>query len=156
MRAAECGGKVAFDGNYRATLWDDVDAARRARDAAIAFCEFGLPTLDDEHAMDGPADAEEVAARWKRAGAQEVVVKLGSEGCFTAEGVVAPLKPLEPLDTTGAGDAFNAGYLYARLQQQAVIAAAEAGHRLAAWTLMQQGGIPPVTPDAPYGRLKAF
>jgi 2-dehydro-3-deoxygluconokinase len=155
MRAAQCGAKVAFDGNYRATLWDDVEAARRARDPAIALCDFGLPTLDDEHAIDGSADAEKVAARWKRAGANEVVVKLGAEGCFTADGVVAPLIPLEPLDTTGAGDAFNAGYLYARLQQQDVIAAAKAGHELAAWTLMQQGSIPPVTPDAPYAQLKA-
>lgn len=155
-RTVNSGGKVAFDGNYRPILWDDVDLARRARDAAIAFCAFGLPTLGDEREMDGPADAEEVAARWVAGGANEVVVKLGSEGCLTAQGLVAPLKSLEPVDTTGAGDAFNAGYLHARLQQHGVVAAAKAGHELAAWTVMQHGGIPPRTPDAPYEQLKAL
>jgi 2-dehydro-3-deoxygluconokinase len=155
-RTVERGGRVAFDGNHRATLWDHVDAARQARDAAIALCEFGLPTLDDERAMDGPADAEKVAARWMASGAKEVVVKLGSDGCLTAEGTVAPLQRLDPVDTTGAGDAFNAGYLHARLNQQGVVAAAKAGHELAAWTVMQRGGIPPLTSDAPYARLKAL
>jgi 2-dehydro-3-deoxygluconokinase len=106
--------------------------------------------------MDGPADPEQVAARWTASGAKEVVVKLGAEGCLTAEGLVAPLKHLEPVDTTGAGDAFNAGYLHARLNQQSVVAAAKAGHELAAWTVMQRGGIPPLTPDAPYARLTAL
>jgi 2-dehydro-3-deoxygluconokinase len=155
-RAVERGGRVAFDGNYRPTLWDDVDTARRAREAAIALCDFGLPTLDDECAIEGPTDAAEVAERWMRSGAKEVVVKLGSDGCLTPEGLVAPLKHLEPVDTTGAGDAFNAGYLHARLHQQGVVAAAKAGHELAAWTVMEHGGIPAITHDAPYAHLRAL
>ena len=155
-RAVQRGGKVAFDGNYRPALWDNLTGARRARDAAIALCEFGLPTLDDERAIDGPADPEQVAARWARGGAKEVVVKLGAKGCLTAGGLVAPPVSLKPVDTTGAGDAFNAGYLHARLNQEGVVAAAKAGHKLAAWTVMQHGGIPTITPDAPYAQLEAL
>lgn len=47
-----------------------------------------------------------------------------------------------PVDTTGAGDAFAGGYLAARLQGAADIAAVQAGHRLAAQILSSPGATP--------------
>jgi sugar/nucleoside kinase (ribokinase family) len=55
-----------------------------------------------EHALAGPLDAE------------TVVIKLGSEGCVVLRGDRAerhPAPPAEVVDTTGAGDAFAAGFL---------------------------------------------
>jgi 2-dehydro-3-deoxygluconokinase len=46
------------------------------------------------------------------------------------------------VDTSGAGDAFNAGYLAARLQGLAPRDCALAGHRLAAAVVQQAGAIP--------------
>ncbi|HEX7851868.1 MAG TPA: sugar kinase [Sphingomonas sp.] len=148
MRAA--GKAVAFDGNYRPRLWADAGSARAARDEAIACCTIGLPTLEDEALIGDDGTPEEIAARWQAAGAAEVVVKLGPDGCLVAGERVLPPARLAPRDTSGAGDAFNAGYLHARLAGAAPPEAAMAGHRLAGWVVMRPGAVPPRDADSPY------
>jgi len=151
-RARTRGAKIAFDGNYRPRLWGSAAEAAAARDAAIAVCDIGLPGLDDEQALSGAASAEAVAEHWRAAGAVEVVVKLGAAGCLVPGGeVIAPPHAVTPVDTSGAGDAFNAGYLYARLAGEAPPLAALAGHRLASRVVMRSGAIPAPDNEAPYG-----
>jgi len=138
------GGQVAFDGNYRPRLWTDPAEARAARDAAIACASIGLPTLEDETALSGETTGDAVAAHWQGLGCAETVVKAGAAGCRLPDGAIsAPPQVLSPLDTSGAGDAFNAGYLGARLAGAAPDAAAREGHDRAAWTIMRPGAIPP-------------
>ena len=77
-------------------------------------------------------------------------MKLGAEGCLVAGvGIVPPPKRLSPRDTSGAGDAFNAGYLAARLDGIDPAEAAVRGHRLAGWTVMRSGAIPARDDDLP-------
>ena len=147
------GGVVAFDGNYRPRLWPSADEAAKARDAAIAVASIGLPTLSDEAALEGSSthDGEAVVAHWRKAGCDEVVVKLGDRGCLLDSGeMIAPERSYQPIDTSGAGDAFNAGYLAERLDGGSQRKSARAGHRLAGWTIMRPGAIPPRDRDAPY------
>lgn len=142
------GGLVAFDGNYRARLWGSAAEARAARDAAIACADIGLPTLEDEAALDGADNADAAAEHWQSLGCTETVVKLGAAGCRLPDGsTIPPPACLAPIDTSGAGDAFNAGYLDARLQGADLATAARAGHALAGWTIMRPGAIPPRDPD---------
>jgi 2-dehydro-3-deoxygluconokinase len=142
-RVRERGGKVAFDGNYRPRLWPSAAEARAARDAAIACADIGLPTLEDERALSGDVSADAVAAHWQGLGCAEVIVKLGARGCRLPDGgTVPPPQTLAPVDTSGAGDAFNAGYLSARLNGASAEDAALAGHALASWTIMRPGAIP--------------
>lgn len=137
------GGQVAFDGNYRPRLWQSPAEAAAARDAAIACASIGLPTLEDETAISGESDPAAIAAHWQSLGCTETVVKLGPQGCRLPDGaIVAPLSVLEPVDTSGAGDAFNAGYLSARMGGADTSTAARAGHALAGWTIMRPGAIP--------------
>lgn len=144
------GGLVAFDGNYRPQLWTSASEATRWRDAALEQCDIGLPTFEDERLLAGAADAADVAAHWERSGAGETVVKLGADGCLIAGSVIAPIDRIMPLDTSGAGDAFNAGYLHARLRGAEPADAAAAGHRIAGWTIQRMGASPPRDEDAPY------
>lgn len=137
------GGKVAFDGNYRPRLWASPAETIAARDAAVAVADIGLPTLEDEAALSGAASADEVAGHWQDLGCAETVVKLGAEGCRLPDGrLCTPDHVLAPVDTSGAGDAFNGGYLSARLNGASVAEAARAGHALAGWTIMRPGAIP--------------
>ena len=143
QRVRERGGKVAFDGNYRPKLWADSSAARKARDAAIACADIGLPTLDDERMLSGETHAAAVAHHWQGLGCPETIVKLGAGGARLPDGtVVPPPQVLQPVDTSGAGDAFNGGYLAARMDGEGIEAAVRAGHRLAGWCVMRRGAIP--------------
>lgn len=142
-KVRDAGGHVAFDGNYRARLWPDQEQARTMRDAAIACATIGLPTLEDETALSGERSAEDVYAHWSGLGCEECVVKLGPDGCRLPDGdVIAPDAVLAPIDTSGAGDAFNAGYLGARLSGLGPMEAAGLGHAKAGWTIMRPGAIP--------------
>ena len=53
-----------------------------------------------------------------------------------------PAEPVDVVDTTGAGDAFAAGFLSARLDGAGPREALEAGCRLAARAVAQVGGRP--------------
>ena len=144
------GGKVAFDGNYRARLWSDAATACHWRDRAIAVSDMGLPTLADEVEMGAADDAQDAAARWGAGQGREVVVKLGGDGCLV-DGVVVPVPQMVPvIDSSGAGDAFNGGYLHARLTGATPVDAALAGHRLAGWNIGRRGAIQARDGDAPY------
>ncbi len=150
-RMRRAGKIVAFDGNYRPRLWSERHEARRRRDLAIACCTHGFHTLDDEQLLEGTCDAIDVARRWRATGAGEVIVKAGIDGCLLPdERWLPPPIALTPKDTSGAGDAFDAGYLDARCRGASAEDAATAGHRLAAWVIMRPGAVPARDEIAPY------
>ncbi len=152
-RIRERGGRVAFDSNYRAALWESDAVARAVHARAVAVADIGLPTREDEQALTGLGDAVAIDAWWRDRGVGEVVVKLGGEGCF-ADGAVRPVPAkIVPVDTTGAGDAFNAGYLHARLNAGSIADSVTAGHVLAGYVIGRRGGIPAASHDAPYATL---
>ncbi|QGP78682.1 sugar kinase [Sphingobium sp. CAP-1] len=144
------GGRIAFDGNYRPRLWSDSATACHWRDRAIALCDIGLPTLADEVEMGEADDAADAAARWGAGEGREIVVKLGGDGCLIDGRIVPIPQQLTVIDSSGAGDAFNGGYLHARLAGANPGDAALAGHRLAGWNIGRRGAIPARDADAPY------
>jgi 2-dehydro-3-deoxygluconokinase len=145
VRAAS--GRVAFDSNYRPVGWPDRAAAQRAIDEALKRTDIALPTLDDEQALFGVPDAPALADRLHRLGVAEAAIKLGAEGCLLSSaafsGTVPAEKVGEVVDSTAAGDSFNAGYLAARLLGAAPPLAARLGTRLAARVIAHRGAIIP-------------
>ncbi len=153
-RVRRRGGRVAFDSNYRPALWVNADVARAVHARAIALADIGLPTREDERALTGLDNPVAIERMWRDRGVGEVVVKLGGDGCF-AGGAVRPVPTrIVPVDTTGAGDAFNAGYLAARMIGRDVAESVLAGHRLAGYVISRRGGIPAVSANAPYRDLQ--
>jgi ribokinase len=71
----------------------------------------------------------------------DMVVKLGPGGARWGD-VHVPAEPVTVVDTTGAGDAFAAGFLSARLQGAGPREALEAGCRVAARAVAQVGARP--------------
>lgn len=139
------GGKVGFDSNYRPRLWPDQSTARTWIERAVAQADMAFPTFDDETALCGDSDPAATAERFRNLGAAEVIVKNGSQPCLIAttdsQYLVPAMSVAQPLDTTAAGDAFNAAYFSARLLGQNPEDAAHAGHRLAAKVICQRGAI---------------
>ncbi|WP_235898467.1 sugar kinase [Parahaliea maris] len=141
------GVKVAFDGNYRPAGWPDGEAARRAFSRACETSDMVLPTFEDEQALFGDAGPGVTLARIAAEGAGEIVLKQGPAGCRVkdAEGeqVVAAQRVETVVDTTAAGDSFNAGYLAGRLSGLAPADASRQGHALAARVIQVRGAILP-------------
>lgn len=141
------GRMVAFDSNYRPALWPDPAAARQAIGEFLPVTSLALPTFEDERALHGDADPAATAARYARAGVQEVAVKHGEHGCLVlANGklvAVPAAARVAPVDTTAAGDAFNAGYLAARLLGGAPERSARAGAGIAGAVIRHRGAIIP-------------
>jgi 2-dehydro-3-deoxygluconokinase len=141
------GGQVVFDPNYRPKLWRSAAQARAAFAAVAPGVSLALPTHADEATLFGDTDPQQSVARWRNLGAPEVVVKLGAQGCLVASagGVlqIAPVATVTPLDTTGAGDAFNAAYLAGRIAGHDPAAAARGANRLAGEVIQHRGAILP-------------
>jgi 2-dehydro-3-deoxygluconokinase len=152
--AARQSGKItAFDPNIRPTLWESAEAMRDALLQAGSVASVLLPSFEDEAHVFGDINLDACARRWRQAGAGEVVVKNGGGPILTMDGQSAAIltpERLHPLDSTGAGDAFNGGYLVARLQGHAPQAAAEAGHAIACQVIAQRGGIVEVRPPVAF------
>jgi 2-dehydro-3-deoxygluconokinase len=153
LEARKAGRRVAFDSNYRPAGWPDVATAQTVIGRFLGAVDIALPTFEDEQNLFGDRHPTATAERYAGHGVGEVVVKTGAEGCLTLRdgtfGVVAVPEPVVPIDTTAAGDAFNAGYLSSRLAGQAVERAAQAGHRLAAAVIRHPGAVIPheATPE---------
>ncbi len=140
------GGWVGFDSNYRPKLWRDKSSAVRWADAALAVSSHALVTFDDELDLHNDAAPSATISRILKAGIEELVVKLGSDGCLVQtsmmpDALAIPAEKVTPVDTTAAGDSFNAAYLAARLAGQSVEDAARAGSRLAAQVIRHPGAI---------------
>jgi sugar/nucleoside kinase (ribokinase family) len=126
---------------------DPSSAAPLARAGPAAFLDWVagagllLPNRDEAAVLTGLADPEE-AARALAAHAREVVVKLGADGALWTDGETvarAAAAPVAGADTTGAGDAFAAGLLAARMAGAAPEAALRAGCALAAQAVARAG-----------------
>lgn len=74
---------------------------------------------DEAAALTGTRDARESCRRFQKAGARQVVVKTGKAGCLVlGDGALrrVPSFPVRAVDSTGAGDAFTAAFLHAKLR----------------------------------------
>jgi 2-dehydro-3-deoxygluconokinase len=146
-RVRDNGGEVAFDPNYRVAHWPDPEQARALINSFAPLVTIALPTFADEQLLFGDEDASSTCRRWRDHGVREVVVKLGSAGCLVLaedQGVIAECgKSVLAVDTTGAGDSFNAGYISARMRGASRRQAAAFGNRLAAEVILHRGAIVP-------------
>jgi 2-dehydro-3-deoxygluconokinase len=113
------GAYVSFDPNVRPQLWSSADEARATLSKFFEITDIALPSFDDEEALWGDTSPNITRERYVAAGICEGAIKDGagqviawSDNTQIAVGThsVANIR-----DTAGAGDAFNAGYLAARL-----------------------------------------
>lgn len=137
-QAKQSGTVIAYDPNFRASLWSSVEEASNWTSRAYASANILLSSAEEEAAIFGNSDV------FGRAPG-ETVLKNGADPCIVrTEGQsieIAPEHTVLATDTTGAGDSFNAGYLSARLKGASPQEAAKAGHALAGIVVQHPGAI---------------
>ncbi|GAB3136904.1 sugar kinase [Marisediminicola antarctica] len=138
--ARERGVTVSFDINFRGKLWGRDEAAgvlaTIARKAQVVFAS------DDELSLVAPGGESAAVAELIDAGVTEVVVKRGALGATAwVDGLEAsvPAHVVPVVDTIGAGDAFTAGYLSARLDGLGLEERLERGAVLGAFAVSAAG-----------------
>jgi 2-dehydro-3-deoxygluconokinase len=151
--ARKAGTKVVFDGNYRPRAWrGDVQRTRTVFMEALKRVDIALPTYDDEALLWGDPSPDATIERLQAFGIAEIAIKNGPNSALVASGGHKEFVPVPdvvvPVDTTAAGDSFNAGYMAARLADENPGDAAIAGHRLASEVIRHRGAIMPRTASA--------
>ena len=152
--ARQHGARIAFDSNYRPRLWGaNKEPVRNAFAYAAAIADIVLPSLDDERMLWDDTSAEDVLQRYSHAGVGEIVVKDGAGGAYILDEVgavqhIAVPAVLSPVDTTAAGDSFNAAYLAARLAGLEPPEAVMYGHKLSGIVVSHRGAIVPADATA--------
>lgn len=142
------GAKVAFDGNFRPRGWKgDLPRTRTVFIEALKRVDIALPTFDDEAVLWGDPSPEATVDRLQAFGIGEIVVKNGPNSALVATAGAQEFVPVPevvvPVDTTAAGDGFNAGYLAARLSGDEPLQSASAAHRLAGHVIRHPGALAP-------------
>ncbi len=80
-----------------------------------------MPNAFELEQLTGEPDYRKGADFMLDMGVKIVAVKLGSKGCYVTDGneqFTVDAFPVKAVDTTGAGDAFNAGFLYGLLDNK--------------------------------------
>ena len=142
----DAGGLVAFDPNYRPKLWHDKELARQETERFWTISDIALPTIDDEVALFGKAEADDVIKRLHGYGLTQGALKCGATGPVPLAnlGDLPNFAPATRVtDTTSAGDSFNGGYLAALALGEAEVARLAKAHALAREVVGHQGAILP-------------
>lgn len=144
-RARQEGTRIAFDTNFRARGWPDLDVARRVFTQAFEIADIALASTEDLQPLWPGETSQSLLAR---IASPEAVLKLAEPASIVRfKGAVEEVRaepPAKPVvDTTAAGDSFAAAYVAARLQGADPVAAARAGHRLAGVVVCYPGAIIP-------------
>lgn len=138
------GGKLVFDSNYRPRLWESVEIARDITMTMWSITDVALPSIDDEIELFGDQNEAAVLARLIEAGVSFGALKRGLAGPLPiGQSVTQKIytKVADVVDTTAAGDSFNAGFLLEYAQGRSLEDAMQTGHTLAAKVIQAKGAI---------------
>ena len=117
LAARANGATTSLDPNWDPTgSWDGGFAK------ALAEADVVLPNAAEALRLTAAEDVA-TAARALAGDARIAVVKRGPDGAIAASGgeiVAVAARPVEPVDTTGAGDSFDAGFIAARLDGRSI------------------------------------
>ena len=150
-RARDRGCRVAFDPNTRRELWSDERTLHETLDAMLARTDVVKTSVED---LDGTAfagdDPTDLAANLFAAGPHTVFLTRGADGSRAIAADRAPWGSLDvshagydvdPVDATGAGDAFLGGVLHGLADGESIDETLAFANAVGALTTTEAGAI---------------
>jgi sugar/nucleoside kinase (ribokinase family) len=116
---------------------------RESFELMLPHCDYVLPSVDDMRVIYPERSPEQIADHLLSRGAGTAVLKLGAEGCLVAHGdrrQRVPALAAEVVDTTGAGDCWDAGFIAGLAHGEDLLTAARLGNACAAFGIEAVGG----------------
>lgn len=143
---AKQGVKIAFDSNYRPKLWESAEKTQEIYTALYPLVHLALVTFDDEQALWNDNDPAQSVQRLRELGVKNIVLKQGKEGALFCDEQgnqqnVATTPVERVVDTTSAGDAFNAGFLNGYLRDKSPQQCCQQGNQVAGIVIQHKGAI---------------
>lgn len=135
--------KTAFDVNYRPKLWS-IEEASSSLMEVLKYIDILFLNSQEAKLFSSYSDLRKSAEFFLSQGIELVVIKQGGDGCFIAGTGIArklPAMGVEVRDTTGAGDAFNGGFLHAIAKGLNPYIAAEIGNAIAGLKVRGRGAV---------------
>lgn len=109
------GGRVFLDPNIRVPTWKIDATVKTAFEKIYPYVDVLLPNKKELELLGDHSNLEESARLIMSKGVASIWLKLGGDGCacFTQNSCLTfPENKVEVIDTSGAGDAFNAAVIY--------------------------------------------
>ena len=149
LEAAAHGLRIARDAGV-VTILNPAPAADLPTDL-LSNCDFLIPNETEAEQLTGcpvnsVADAADAAKMLRSRGCRTVIITLGQNGAFLDDGNMARHLPVKsnanPVDTTGAGDAFCGAFAHAIVNGQDSVDAAQFAGRAAGISVTRPGTAP--------------
>ncbi len=116
---------------------------RQAIAKAIDLADYVLGSANDEISLYTQIEDKHTAALALSSGKRTVISRLGENGCLvvtpTGDITLIPAYKVPVVDTLGAGDTYNAGFISAQLDGASTIEAARTGNAIAALCVSNEG-----------------
>mgnify|MGYP001350169813 CR=1 FL=1 len=134
LEGAKAAGQLTFfDANSAIDGWSE--KSRQEIYSFLPYIDYFMPNDEELLKLTGASSEAEAVDMLRRRGARTVVVKRGADGAAAyppnGPAVRHPGFRVEAYDTTGAGDSFNAGFMYSVLNQADLHRALAFGNALA-------------------------
>ncbi|MBI2422844.1 MAG: carbohydrate kinase family protein [Candidatus Hydrogenedentes bacterium] len=110
---------------------------------ALPHTNVAITSLEEARLYTGKQDAEDITAFLKSYGPEIAIVKLGAQGMYIdgpGEKLYVPSYEVNVLDTTGAGDAACAGFIYGYLRGWPLLRCGQLACAVGALTVEHMGG----------------
>lgn len=144
--ARKAGKTIVYDPNQRLRLWSDQAEMVSLNTKAAQVSDIVLPSFDEEQLFNGDETPEATIKRYQSLGVKTVVVKNGA-GAVTAQTLGEDIVIIEPnivknvVDSTAAGDSFNAGFCASYVTGGSLSNAIKSGANLAGQVVQAHGAL---------------
>jgi 2-dehydro-3-deoxygluconokinase len=136
---------ITFDTNFRKGLWDDIRELKSSIESASSFVDVLFVSKTDDESIFGARTADAAMKHYRELGYKLIIFKQGSNDVLVWDGNtiirVQAFKDITVVDATAAGDAFNAGFIFAQLRGENIESSVHTGNGCAAFVIGRRGGL---------------
>jgi sugar/nucleoside kinase (ribokinase family) len=156
----DTGTKICFDPNIRLSLWESESQLRENLEKVLPYVDICYPSKEELFFVLKNTTSDEQEAinlLMDKYPIDIVALKLGEDGCLIKKRddffLTIPAFEVPVIDTTGAGDGFNVGFIYSLATGKSLEVAGIFGNAVAALVIQQKGAMSALPTDA---KLAAF